>query len=95
MEEGFVYILQSQTYGIYYIGSSINPYKRLSEHNSGKTTSTKNKGPWIIKFIRHFPTIAEARKVEYKLKKFKRKDIIEKIIKERAIKNVNKLIYIN
>lgn len=86
MEEGFVYILQSQTYGIYYIGSSINPHKRLLEHNSGKTASTKNKGPWTIKFTQHYPTIAEAKKIEYRLKKFKRKDIIEKIIKEGVIK---------
>lgn len=86
MEGGYVYILQSETYGIYYIGSAYDTIKRLAEHNEGKTIATKNKGPWIIKFSQHFPTMREARQIEYKLKKLKRRDIIERIITEKIIK---------
>jgi len=79
---GCVYILQSQTSGIYYIGSAHDPIKRLGEHNAGKATATRNKGPWIIKFSQQFSSIRQARQVEYKLKKLKRRDYLEQIIKD-------------
>ena len=37
-------------------------------------------------FCQEFPTIEEAKKVELKLKKLKRKDYIEKIVKDGYIK---------
>ena len=71
---------------MYYIGSSVNPERRLDYHNQGRVKATKNKGPWILKFFQIFPTIKEARKIEYRLKRFKRRDIIERIIKDGYIK---------
>jgi predicted GIY-YIG superfamily endonuclease len=40
-----VYINQSLKSGLYYIGSSINPTDRLTEHNSGRVKVTKNMKP--------------------------------------------------
>jgi putative endonuclease len=42
---------------------SENPDKRLKEHNSGKTRSTKGFVPWKIFFSEHFKTRAEEREI--------------------------------
>jgi len=84
--ECFVYIIQSVKNGIYYIGSSINPTSRLAEHNQGKVKATKGKGPWILKFTQRYPIVRIARQIEYKLKRLKRRDYIEKIIKDGYVK---------
>ncbi len=39
-----------------------------------------------LMFQQEYATLGEARKIENKLKKFKRKDFIKKIIKDRYIK---------
>ena len=83
---GYVYIIQSLKNGMYYIGSSKNPIKRLAEHNTGKVRATKNKGPWSLKFVQKYPTIRIARQIEYKIKKLKRRDYISRIIKDGFIK---------
>ena len=86
----YVYIIYSIRYNFYYIGSSFNPTERLKEHNGGKVKSTKNKGPWILKFYQDYQNQKQARQIEYKLKKLKRRDIIERIIIEGRIKiNIN------
>ena len=85
MKEGFVYIIQSIGYNRYYIGSTVDFERRLVEHNSGKTIATKNKGPWKFVFIKKYNTLVEARRLEYKLKRFKSRKIIERIIKDEEI----------
>ncbi|MFH0912638.1 MAG: GIY-YIG nuclease family protein [Patescibacteria group bacterium] len=86
MSIGYVYILESLSNGVHYIGSSENPQRRLAEHNNGKVTATRNKGPWIIRIIQQYSDISIARKVEYKLKRLKSRKIIDRIIVERFIK---------
>jgi len=86
MEKGFVYFIKSISSNGYYIGSSENPEKRLSEHNNGHTPSTRNKGPWKLVFTQSYPSLAEAKKIEYRLKKLKRRDYIEQIINDGYIK---------
>jgi putative endonuclease len=84
--KGYLYILQSQKNTAYYVGSSIDPERRLIEHNAGKNRSTSNLRPLIRLFLQEFATIKEARQIEYKLKKQKSRIIIEKIIKDGVIK---------
>jgi putative endonuclease len=86
MPIGFVYIIQSQKSGAYYIGSSVDPKRRLQEHNQGETKSTRNKGPWKIVLTQECVDIVTARKIELKLKKMKRRDYLEKIIQEGLIR---------
>jgi putative endonuclease len=43
----YVYILKSQRDNKIYIGSTNNIGRRLSEHNSGKVDSTRNRVPLI------------------------------------------------
>lgn len=77
-----LYILQSNRDGRYYIGSTIDFDRRLAEHNSGKVYSTKNGTPWEVRLFINFDDIALARNCEYRLKKYKRRDIVEKVISD-------------
>ncbi|MCL4367285.1 GIY-YIG nuclease family protein [Patescibacteria group bacterium] len=80
-----VYILKSLRSGRYYIGSTTNLGRRLKEHNLGKTKSLKYSRPLEVVFSQDYNSAEEARKVEYKLKSFKSREIIERIIKDKII----------
>ena len=82
----FVYILQSEKNGRYYIGSTNNLERRILEHNSGKTKSLKYLRPLKIVFKKDFKEEYEARQIENKLKKLKNRNIIERIIVEQELK---------
>lgn len=83
---GYVYILQSETSGGYYIGATQDVLNRLREHNAGETVSTKNKGPWVVRFTQVYENLNEAKRFERRLKALKRRDIIEQIIRDGNIK---------
>ena len=86
MQKGFVYILKSAKNEKYYIGSTIDVEKRLIEHNNGYVKATKYLLPWKLEFFKEYPDIRQARQVEYKLKKFKSRKIIERIVVDGDIK---------
>ena len=46
------YIIQSRKSGRYYVGHTQNILERLSYHNNGKVTSTRNKGPWDLVYLK-------------------------------------------
>ena len=83
--KGYVYILESLDHK-FYIGSTDNLERRFKQHNSGHTHTTKRMGELKLVFSQKFDTLEEARKVEFKLKRLKRKDYIEKIIRDGHIK---------
>ena len=66
-----VYILKSQVKERYYIGQTENLDKRLKEHNSGKTMSTKGYSPWKVVYMEEFETRSEAVKREMEIKSYK------------------------
>ena len=82
----YVYILKSREDGRYYIGSTTNIKERLSHHFGGHTPSTKKFGKLQLELAQEYFTLKEARNVERKLKKLKRRDYINKIVKEGFIK---------
>ncbi len=82
----FVYILQSKRDGRFYTGSTIDLEKRLRHHKGGSTPTTKRFGELYLVFSQEYQKLTDARKVERKLKLLKRKDYIEKIIKDGFIK---------
>lgn len=82
----FIYILQSKRDQRFYIGSTIDLKRRIKNHKGGFTHSTKRFGELELVFSQEYPTIKEARIIERKLKKLKRKDYIRKIIEDRYIK---------
>ena len=83
--KGGVYILICKN-NRYYIGSTNNIIRRLFEHKNGLVSATKYLLPVRLVFFQKIEDISLARKIEYKLKKMKSKNIIEKIIKDGYIK---------
>jgi len=77
--EGFVYIALASN-NSYYVGSTTDVIKRIAEHNSGKTKSLANKLPIKLVFFQKYRDIKKARQIEYKLKRFKSRKIIDQII---------------
>lgn len=86
IEMAFVYILQGERDKRYYIGSTSDMKSRLKHHQLGGTPTTKRFGKINLVFVQKYQTLQEARAIEQKLKRFKRKDFIEKIIKDGYIK---------
>jgi putative endonuclease len=71
MNHGIVYVLFGK-YGRYYIGSTTDLHRRLTQHNAGKVHSTMRMGlPMKLVCSREFATIQEARRIEYRLKRWK------------------------
>jgi putative endonuclease len=76
----FVYILRSLACDRIYIGSTSNIQRRLSEHNDGRTISTKKFRPWRIIYSELYVTKKEALIREKQLKKWKNRERIEELI---------------
>ena len=62
----FVYILKSQKNNQFYIGSTIDVNNRFIKHQKGEVKTTKNLRPLTLEFYQYFPTIKEAKIIEYK-----------------------------
>lgn len=77
----FVYMLENSD-NRHYIGITIDPDRRLMEHNNGGAKSTRPFGPWKLIHKEGFDSRSEACKREWHLKNTKGKkekqDIIEK-----------------
>ncbi|MFC5682658.1 GIY-YIG nuclease family protein [Flavobacterium sp. MAHUQ-51] len=56
----YVYVLESQKDGRLYKGHTSDIDKRIKEHNSGKTKSTKAYKPWNLVYFEVFNTREEA-----------------------------------
>ena len=63
-----VYILKSSIKEWYYIGSTNDLERRLSQHNSGHTPSTKPYRPLFLIYQETYETNSEAKKREWHLK---------------------------
>lgn len=75
----FVYIIKN-SYDNLYIGVTDNPERRFSEHNSkGGSDFTKTRDRFEIVFLEEQANLAEARKREIQIKKWRR-DKKEKLI---------------
>ena len=77
---GFLYILQSEKSGRYYIGSCVDPARRLSQHNANAVAATRNRGPWARVALVEFETPERAKKAELFIKRQKSRRIIELIV---------------
>ena len=75
-----VYILESETSGNYYIGSSENPEKRLQFHNTREKGFTSRYRPWRIIFKKEYESKSEALRAERKIKSWKNRKMIERVI---------------
>ena len=85
----YIYILKFTKSGRYYIGSTTDITRRLEQHRSEHTESTKRLGHnFKLVFSQCLESLAQARRIEAKIKSWKRRDFIEKIIKDGYIISV-------
>ena len=77
----WVYILKTKS-GKYYVGSTDSLDRRLQQHLVGHTPTTKRLVFESLALAQEYETLKEARLVELRIKKLKRKDYIEKMIKD-------------
>jgi len=80
LERYFLYILQSQKDGSYYVGASENVETRLDQHNRGAGKSTRARRPWRLVYTEEHNTRSEAVRREREIKKQKNRFYIESII---------------
>ncbi len=68
----FLYMIKNP-YGDLYIGITDNPEQRLAYHNEKRgALFTKRDSKFRIVFLERYPTLAEARKREVQIKKWRR-----------------------
>ena len=80
----YVYILESESNVMLYIGQTHEPEKRLTDHNQGRSPFTKGKGPWKQIYLKSFDTRSEAMAYEKKLKSWKSSIRIRSMIEKGA-----------
>jgi putative endonuclease len=77
----FVYIIQSDLDGSYYIGSTQDLDERLERHNQGRSKYTKLKRPWHLAYTEEYTERAAAMKREKEIKNRKKKAYVEKLLR--------------
>jgi len=69
----WTYILQSETTGRHYCGSTSDVERRLRQHNDSEyrlsKTTKRFKGPWALRWARECETRSESMSLEKKIKK--------------------------
>ena len=74
----YVYMIKNEHKNLY-IGIANNPIKRLANHNARHGTQYTKTGTFYIVFLEQYSTLAQARKREIQIKKWRR-DKKEKLI---------------
>ena len=80
----YLYILQSEKTGRFYTGSTGNVERRVQEHNSGQTKSTRTGSPWTLIYSEPFESRSEAVRMEREIKRWKSAVMIRQYIENRA-----------
>ena len=81
----WVHILRTESGG-FYVGSTENLSARLKHHFRGATPSTKRMHATSLALAQEYDTLKNAREIEKRIKKLKRHDYIEKMLKDGYIR---------
>jgi putative endonuclease len=81
----YVYIIKFVDSGRFYVGSTTDLKRRLYQHSHNHTRSTANLGKFELVFSQQIPDLKTARSAEKRIKFWKRRDFIEKIVEEGEI----------
>jgi putative endonuclease len=76
----FMYILRSDKTGRLYTGHTSDLSRRLAEHNSGMTTSTRHGAPWQLLYFETFSFRSQAMERERHLKTGKGRDEVKAVL---------------
>ncbi len=82
-----VYVIRSRATGRFYTGLTSNLAKRLAEHNSDLSRSTKHRGPWDLVHQESFLTLSEAIRHERYLKSGRGRDEVRLILAKKPIQD--------
>ncbi len=88
MKKYFTYIIKRINKDEYYVGVAEDVDSRLRQHNCGNVVATKHKRPYKVVFSQEFDSKKIALRAEKKIKKWKRKDFIEKVIEDGILKSM-------
>ena len=76
----WVYILYSGHLDKYYVGSAQDIEGRLQRHLTNHKCFTSHAKDWVLKYQESFGTKSEAVKREFQIKKWKSREMIERLI---------------
>jgi putative endonuclease len=75
-----LYVLQSETTHRFYVGSTNDLARRLFEHSRGHSLATRGRGPWKLVHQEEFASLADARRRELEIKRWKSAGLIASLI---------------
>jgi len=84
--KGFVYILYSPISDRYYVGSTSNIQRRLFQHLCGYSHSTRRMKEMQLALVQEYESLLQARRVERRIKDWKNKKYIDRIVREGKIR---------
>jgi putative endonuclease len=76
----FLYILQSETSGRYYVGQTQDLKNRLEYHNANYSLALRNRGPWKLVHHEAYESRKDAVRRECYIKSQKSRKFIEVLI---------------
>ena len=76
----YVYVLQSESSGRFYIGQTQNLEERVAYHQANYSKSLKNRGPWKLVCHEEFPTRSAAVRRERYLKSQKDRGLVMQLV---------------
>lgn len=76
----YLYILESEENGRYYVGISDDPKRRVKHHNSTSTGFTSRYRPWQLVFSHEYRLKEEAQEAERQIKDWKSRTMTEYVI---------------
>ncbi len=83
----YVYILQSESTGRYYIGHTDDLERRVLQHNDpeyhGSKTTKRFHGPWTVVYSETYKTRSEAVVREKQIKVWKSRKMIAQLVESR------------
>lgn len=75
----YVYVIVNRD-GLLYKGMTSNVVKRIHEHNYGKNSWTRSRGPWKLQYVEEYDMRSEALKGERFLKSGKGREFLKKVV---------------
>jgi putative endonuclease len=80
MDVYYLYVLQSESTGRFYVGHTRDLAERLQRHDHGRSLFTKSKGPFRLVYLEKYGSRSEAAKREAEIKAKKSRPYIEQLI---------------
>ncbi len=76
----YVYTLQSETTGRYYVGQTEHLAERVAYHKANYSLALKNRGPWKLVYFESYASRREAVRRERHIKRQKDRAFIQRLV---------------